>query len=343
MLLGELKGTCFCSQQCWSLSEVCAVSFSSFAPRHLQSGESETSVSASSPLFLLCVPLLQFSYKLLRFCVAQDFILNSESVQFETCRLLNWGLQTARDWFCVWNQTLASRAFEREEFSNICVKDHVCAKQKVHFLEKLEFCMPVSGWEKTASEFKFETFARWVWVPVHDGNELFRRDSSPGLQVVVVGKVLVVPCCTSYSLTVLKCCALFLIQNIMSLTSRNWVLLCFNPLVRSNEEARWAAQHVINGTIKGPFHLWACPWLLQGQEELTALSLQGEKPVSWQALQTDSTWRFSMCFYCSGVFSCVIIKTIYCTMKLTTMPEMKGKNQQGSVSQGNNIPFPETE
>lgn len=50
-----------------------------------------------------------------------------------------------------------------------------------------------------------------------------------------------------------------------------------------------------------------------------------------------------MCSYCSGIFSCVIIKTIYCTMKLTTMPEMKGKSQQGSVSQGNNISFPETE
>lgn len=30
-------------------------------------------------------------------------------------------------------------------------------------------------------------------------------------------------------------------------------------------------------------------------------------------------------------------------MKLTTAPQMKGKRWQGSMSQGNNISFPETE
>lgn len=48
-------------------------------------------------------------------------------------------------------------------------------------------------------------------------------------------------------------------------------------------------------------------------------------------------------FCCSGTFSCVITKTIYCTLKLAKTPGVKGKRQQSSMSQGNNMSFPETE
>lgn len=45
---------------------------------------------------------------------------------------------------------------------------------------------------------------------------------------------------------------------------------------------------------------------------MTELSLRDEEPVSWQASAGSSYLeQCSLSCYCSGIFSCVIIKTIY--------------------------------
>ena len=186
MLLEGLNGTRFCSQRCWSLGEVSAVLFNRFVLRCLWSGESET----SSLPFPLSVLLLKLSCRLSRFYLC----CTEFNPKIRIC--LSWSLQIVQLrpsdnlWWILFagpNPYLQSR---REEFSNIHVKAHVCAKkpktEKGPFFKTL--CPKGQSPAGKNIDSKFGTLVCWVWVPVFGGNQHFGRDSSPGLPTSAVAK-----------------------------------------------------------------------------------------------------------------------------------------------------------
>lgn len=122
-----------------------------------------------------------------------------------------------------------------------------------------------------------------------------QKGKQPGFLGINGGEKLLVPCCSSWSTS-------FHIQD--SLTSIS-VVWCFNPYVRSNEEAIRAmlwltAQSEVVLMYWHAVALW-------GLEKTAELSLWAEQSVSWQAsagsfyLELFSLhllwWYFQLCYY----------------------------------------------